>query len=553
MKKLVLFTLLTSGALVLKAQSLEQGNQQLYYERYHTAAQTFRSILKANPNDAAAWYGLVKDYVVLNKTQKAVDTLQYAPAGIQDEPYYKVAKGTLLLQQGKTAEAGNFFADALKQTKEKDAQVLSAVADAQLMARQGDANVAVDLLQKAIKRDKKNAGLYVLLGDAYLKMHNGTEAYKAYQQALEKDDKYAAAYHRIGEIFLSQKNPDMYVDYFKKALAADPAYAPSIYKLYGYEFYHNPKQALRYYQDYISKSDASENGQYDLADLYYINKQYDEAIDKANTILRTAGDKAQPRLYKLMAYSYAEKGDTATALNNMQQYFAKGADTSFIGRDYLTMGDLLLAQNGQDSVAMGYYEKGVDNEKDSSVRYTYYNKLAQMAAGQKDFAAQAKWMGKYYAGNPKATNVDLFNLGLAHFRAEEYNQADSVYGMYVAKYPEQTYGYYWQAKSKALQDSAMQKGTAVPAYQALITVLQKDTTDANYHKWMAEAYAYLAAYETNTEKDYAKAVDYFQKVLEVDPDNADAKKYIGLLEKSIAQQDKVEKETETTTADKDSE
>jgi tetratricopeptide (TPR) repeat protein len=79
----------------------------------------------------------------------------------------------------------------------------------------------------------------------------------------------------------------------------------------------------------------------------------------------------------------------------------------------------------------------------------------------------------------------------------------------------------------------MKEGLAIPTYQKLIEVLEKDTTDANYKKWVVEAYGYLAAYETNTEKDYAEAVDYFEKVLEVDPENADAKKYIALLEKSL--------------------
>ena len=80
----------------------------------------------------------------------------------------------------------------------------------------------------------------------------------------------------------------------------------------------------------------------------------------------------------------------------------------------------------------------------------------------------------------------------------------------------------------------MKDGLAIPTYHKLIEVLEKDTTDANYKKWIVEAYGYLAAYETNTEKDYAEAVDYFEKVLEVDPENADAKKYIALLEKNLA-------------------
>jgi lipoprotein NlpI len=75
---------------------------------------------------------------------------------------------------------------------------------------------------------------------------------------------------------------------------------------------------------------------------------------------------------------------------------------------------------------------------------------------------------------------------------------------------------------------------AIPVYEKLIEVLQKDTTDENYKKWIVEAYNYLAAYEVNTRKNFAQAINYFEKVLEVDPGNDDAQKYIGILEKNLA-------------------
>jgi tetratricopeptide (TPR) repeat protein len=78
----------------------------------------------------------------------------------------------------------------------------------------------------------------------------------------------------------------------------------------------------------------------------------------------------------------------------------------------------------------------------------------------------------------------------------------------------------------------MKYGLAIPVYKKLIDVLQADTANTNYKKWMVEALAYLAAYEANTQKDYSEAVDYFEKVLQIDPENADAKRYIAILEKN---------------------
>lgn len=534
MKKLIFSNVLILALAVAEAQSLEQANQHLYYERYSSAETAFHNVLNTDPNNAEAWSGLTEAYLSQNELDKLNDSISKAPSSVQSQPYYKVAQGALLLQQNNMAGASSLFKEALESTKEKDARVLAAVAEAHIDAKNGDANYAIELLNKAIKRDKKNASLYVFLGDAYRKLNNGTEAFKAYQQAIERNDKYAEAYHKTGEIFLTQKNAELYTEYFNKALAADPNYAPSLYQLYVYEFYRNPAKAMEYYKAYASKSDASIQNEYDLADLLYINKQYMAAIEKANAIINKEGEKAKPRLYKLIGYSYAGQKDTAQAITYMQQYFTKEADSNFIAKDYTSMGDFYSSQPGQDSLSMVYYGKALDKETDSTVLYEGYKKMAQLSKERKDYANEAKWLGKFYTGNEKASNLDLFYWGIAHYRAEDYPMADSVFAMYVAKYPEQGFGYYWQAKSKALQDKEMKDGLAVPVYEKLIEVLQKDSADANYKKWMVEAYGYLAAYQVNTQKNFQAAIDYFNKLLVVDPENADAKKYIAMLEKNLA-------------------
>lgn len=533
MKKISILSIAILGAFALQAQTVEQGAQQIYYERLQSAENIFNQLVKQDPNNSTAWYYLEKDYLLEDKLDKATESIQSAPETIKSQPWYKVAYGTVLLQQGKKDEAANYFNDALKETKEKDAGILAAVADAHVNAKAGDANYAIDLLDKAIKRDKKNPSLYVLQGDAYMKLSNGSEAFKAYQEATKVDDKYAQAYHKLGEIFVSQKNPETYVDYFQKAIAADPNYAPSLYRLYVHEFNRNPAKAMEYYNQYLAKSDHSIENEYDLADLFFINKQFDKAIQKADAVVKAEGEKVQPRLYKLISYSYAEQKDSTKAYDYIQKYFEKEVDSNMVAKDYLLRGDLYAALNDNDSLAFVYYDKAVSLEKNTAELENYYKKFAELAAANKNFSQQAKWLGKYFTSTDKGTNIDLFNWGLAHYRAEEFVAADSVFGIYVAKYPEQSFGYYWQAKAKALQDKDMAQGLAIPAYLKLVEVLEKNPTDPNYKKWMVESFAYLAAYETNTEKDYAEAVNYFEKVLKVDPENTDAKKYIDLLAKNI--------------------
>jgi len=54
-----------------------------------------------------------------------------------------------------------------------------------------------------------------------------------------------------------------------------------------------------------------------------------------------------------------------------------------------------------------------------------------------------------------------------------------------------------------------------------------------------EAYGYLAAYESNTKKDYREAITYFEKLLALDPNNADAKKYVDILKENLSKEESV--------------
>lgn len=532
MKKIVTLLGFMSAGLFTMAQSVEDGHRNLYYERYQSAADNFEPLWKQQGN-AEALYGLTIALLAQEQTEQARSVVNNATqAAVQEQPYYKLALGTLLLYEGKTTEAHSNFQQALEETKEKDPAILSAVAKAHIDAKNGDPNYAIELLQKAIKRDKKNAMLHVYLGDAYRKMNNGSEAYKAYKKAIEDDASLAVAYHRIGEIFLTQKNADLYLDYFNQAVQADPQYAPSLYKQYAYYFYTDPKRALDIYRQYAQRSDSSIQHEYDWADLLYLNKQYDAAIAKANAILENKEHIVKPRIHKLISYSYAGLKDTAKAISHMQKYFNQEQDSNLIAKDFESMGDFYLVHDSGMQSAMSFYAKAAEREKDSAKLYNHYKKLAILAGQLKDYPAQAGWLQKYYTGNDKANNVDLFNWALSHYRAENYHMADSVFGIYTEKYPEQSFGFYWRARSNMAMDKEMEKGTALPHYQKLIEVLSNNPNDTNYKKWMVEAYAYLAAYEANTEKDYKEAITYFEKVLEVDPQNESARKYIDTLEKS---------------------
>jgi tetratricopeptide (TPR) repeat protein len=389
------------------------------------------------------------------------------------------------------------------------------VAESNIEAPAGNSNYALEVLEKAIKRKKNDPKLHVLVGDVYLKLHNGTEAYKAYTAALDKDSHFAEADYKLGTIFQGQKNVDVYLEHFNKAVANDKTYGPAYYELYRHYLYTDPAKAMDYFRQYAALSDKTLQQQYALADVLYLNKEYPKAIEQAKMLIAKEKDKVQGRLYKLIGYSYGEMKDTANAIAYMQQYFQPEM---------------------QDS-AIAYYQRAIDAMEKPTDQNPYYKKLAALYKANKNYAGEAASLGKYYMSNDKATNVDLFNWGLAAYRAEDYHQADSVFGKYTEKYPEQGFGYYWRARSNAAIDTSLKEGLAVPHYTKLIEVLQADSLTEGNRKWMVQAYSYLAAYETNTQSDYKEAITYFDKILEIDPENSDAKKYITVLEQNLKREE----------------
>lgn len=516
------------------AQTVPDAKKYIYYERYKSAEAALQNIVKTEPANAEAWYLLSKAHLNAGDPALLQHVLTQSAATLKGEPFYQVAYGNLLLSTGNKDSARYYFDQALDKTREKNPGILSAVAEAHITAKAGDANYSVQLLDKAIDRDKKNPALYTLLGDAYRKLGNGSEAYKTYTMALEKDNKNAAALYRMGKIFISQKNPEMYLKYFNQVLEADSNYAPALYEMYYHYYFTDAQKALQYFQQYVAKSDVDKNNDVLYTDLLYLNKQYQAAIAKAQQLLSQHNGDSMPRLYKLMAYSYLGTMDTASAMTNMNLYFSKEVDSNKVVKDFEIMADLYATVDGKEDSAIAYYLKTVNMAKEHPDRFQFYKKLAGLYKDRKDYLNQAQWLGMYYHDNPKATNIDLFNWGIAHFKGEAYVQADTVFGTYIQKYPEQAFGYYWRARTNSLMDSTMEKGIAIPWYNQLITLLEKDPANKTNKKWLIEAYGYLAAYETNQVKDYKTATENLKKILAIDPENKDAQQYISILEKKIS-------------------
>ncbi|HEX6848168.1 MAG TPA: tetratricopeptide repeat protein [Chitinophagaceae bacterium] len=532
MKKIVLIPILLMAVWSF-GQKVDDAKRFLYYERFESAKKQLHQLLRNDPVNAEAWYLLADAYQ--SSGRPVTDTLQMAPDNVKDEPFYLVALGSSYLYNNNAIDAERYFNEALEKTKYKNAGIILAVANAKIKNKPGDANQVIELINRVLRKHKHNAAMYVALGKAYRKLNNGSQAFLYFKQAIEMDKNYAEPYYLTGMIFRTQNNAELYLEYFNNAIAADINYAPAYYQLYHHYYFRNVNTARTYLEKFISLSDHDIQNDYNFTDILYLTGDYKAAIAHANKLIEKEKSNLPARIYKLIAYSNHEIGNNDESFKFIHKYFSEVRDSNIIARDFILLADLYAERKEMDS-AIFFYSVGVALERDTAALVKYYRTLADLSKELKDYNARAMWLGKYYNNNPKSTNVDLFNWGLAYYQAENFEKADSVFGIYSQRYPEQDFGYYWQARSNAAIDSLMEKGLAVPHYLKVVEIGEKDST-ANSKKHLIEAYGYLATYQANQIKDYDTAITYFEKILTLDPDNDQVKKYLEVLQKTVAKKE----------------
>lgn len=519
------------------AQQTEAIEHLIDNERYASAEAILEKRIGAEGTAPALNYLIVKTYLSQDKAERAKEFIKKYDIGESpdDNPLDRIAYARYLLQQGNVQEANKIYKSILDRKKNRrDASILTAMADANISEENGDLRQAIDWLNMAEKRDKNNPDIFILKGLAYRKLGDASAAYQAYQHALKRNKNNVKAHYLLGKIFTAQKNTEIYLKHFMAVYAIDSTYAPVLEELYNHYYYVNVNLAKNYLEKYIANSDYSIQNDYRMTDIYYLTGNYKHAIEAAKKIVDKEKNKAQPRLYKLMAYSCSKSGDTLQALRHIGKYFSLETPQKLIAPDFELRALLTATQTGAEKEAIAYYEIATEIDTLIANKIKYANAIIALYKKLGNDSRQAHWLGKLYLWKHNSNNIDLFNWGLAHYTAGEYPLADSIFGIYTNRYPSDIYGYYWRAQSNAAIDTAAALGLAVPHYLKMIEIGEQKPE--LYRKMLLKAYGYLGGYEANTKKDYTNSLNWFEKYLALDSDNIEAKRYAEMLRNWLNEQ-----------------
>lgn len=531
MKKIgVMLTFFLISANMLFAQSIDEGKKFLNYDRWESAAKVFNDLLTANPNNIEAAYWLGQTYLQnpdFTDTMAAKALYQKTLQANPDAALLIVGMGEVELFEGNLADARNRFETAINMSKKKDVEdILVAVGRANINAKSGSTGYAIDKLQMAAERDKKNrnAAIPMALGDAYRKMIDGANATVSYQNAIAIDPKNARPYFMIGRIYETQGfgQEPIYMKYYNEAIAADPNYAPVFYWLYTYYYNRDVNKAREYLDQYVKVADQDSKNCHAEASLLYVSKLYEEAIQKASACITTApGAKPFPALYALKAYSYDKLGDTAKSREFFEEFFEKVNPEQIGPNDYATYAGVLLKTPGNTIKAESYIEKAIELDTVPANKLNYVRDVAKSLYDQMRFGAAGYWYKKILELTPDYSPVDLYWAGYSEYRDSNYVSADSVFQLYQKKYPEDLYGWYLGALSKVGIDTA-QTGLARPEFEKIIAIGDTIEDKQSIKDKLIPAYRFMLAYYYNIEKNTPKALEFNEKILVLEPEDATA-------------------------------
>ncbi|WP_315818008.1 hypothetical protein [Paraflavitalea speifideaquila] len=186
--------------------------------------------------------------------------------------------GQIELMEGKANDARQRFEMAITLTKGKDVDALNAVGRANVEARNGDANYAIEKLNQAVNvKGFKDPETYLLMGDAYRRLIDGGNAVQSYNKALTLDPKLAAAKFKTGKVYLTQGNKDYFLPAFEDAITLDPAYTPAYYELFYYYYSRDVGKAGPYLDKYLANADQGPEMEYLKTDFLFSSYKYAEA------------------------------------------------------------------------------------------------------------------------------------------------------------------------------------------------------------------------------------------------------------------------------------
>lgn len=423
--------------------------------------------------------------------------------------------------------------DVYKKNK-KNAEVLVGIGRAYFEAK--DTANAKTYANYAIKANKNYGAGYILLGDIEVVKDDGGAAAGWYQQAIYFDPKNPDGYFKYANIYrgrspeeavsklneLRAQRPDIAVD----ALAARILYSSN-----------RLEQSLDYYDKVTDKSKLEDLDITNYATEAWMLQKREKSLEMARYGLTRNARKAAWN--RLVFYNLTDMGQTEEALKYADALFNASDSAKISGFDYTYYGTALKNAKQYDKAIEMLKKALAENKDNADLLNSNKKSLSDAYAAMEDFDNATLYYEEYLKNVQKTTASDMAGLATIYTnmaakltgdqKIDALKKADAVYAQLGEKFPENIdFANFMRARVNSNLDPETKEGLAKPFYEAIVHSLgDKSDRDRADNARLSEAYRYLGYYYL-LKDDKATADGYWNKVLEIDPNNATAKQALGI-------------------------
>jgi len=423
--------------------------------------------------------------------------------------------------------------DVYKKNK-KNAEVLVGIGRAYFEAK--DTANAKTYANYAIKANKNYGAGYILLGDIEVVKDDGGAAAGWYQQAIYFDPKNPDGYFKYANIYrgrspeeavsklneLRAQRPDIAVD----ALAARILYSSN-----------RLEQSLDYYDKVTDKSKLEDLDITNYATEAWMLQKREKSLEMARYGLSKNARKAAWN--RLVFYNLTDMGQTEEALKYADALFNASDSAKISGFDYTYYGTALKNAKQYDKAIEMLKKALAENKDNADLLNSNKKSLSDAYLAMEDFDNATLYYEEYLKNVQKTTASDMAGLATIYTnmaakltgdqKIDALKKADAVYAQLGEKFPENIdFANFMRARVNSNLDPETKEGLAKPFYEAIVNSLAgKSDRDRADNARLSEAYRYLGYYYL-LKDDKATADGYWNKVLEIDPNNATAKQALGI-------------------------
>ncbi len=377
-----------------------------------------------------------------------------------------------------------------------------------------DAEKSMEDFVEANPLDPHSTSAHFDMGNFYYNEKNYAKASTAYQkvdfEALPADQRNTGRFRYAYSLF-NQKKLKESVEQFNYIKTGGGQYGPAASYYAGFIEYGEGEYAgaLTDLQRAEQNPSYSKIVPYIIANVHYKRKDYDQLLTYTNSLKGKEGLANADEISLLSAEAQFRKSDFKNALVGYQTYL-NGKTTA--DRGVLFRAGYAAYSTGNDAAAVSYFKLSASDKDSVGFYSSYYLGIEYLKQQQKPLALTAFDNARKFKGDPHLAEESSYQYAKINYDLGRSDQAIAEFEKFLTAYPKSGY----VAEIKELLSVAYVNANN---YNKAIEYIESLPTRSPAIERAYQKAAYLKGAELFNKEDYAQAVTFFERSLQmpVDP------------------------------------